>query len=206
MGRPKVTSPPAVRSATVDQIVVSVGPYMFRIRARVTDRISAKSEGGSASPPTIIVCTCTAAIILVTGAPESGLTGIELTQNALSRVMGPVGGFIIFLTMLLFGYTTLLADIYIGETNIEWFLPNNKKAILVYRLLICVLIVVGALAPVTDLWELVDFSVAFMVFFNVIALVVLSNKVVRALKNYERQRKEGVEEPVWDFEKAPEEQ
>ena len=58
MGRPNVTRPPpSPRSAVVDQIVVSVGPYMFRMRARVRSRSSASRAGGSASPPSISVCS-----------------------------------------------------------------------------------------------------------------------------------------------------
>ena len=71
-----------------------------------------------------------------------------------------------------------------------------------YRVLCCAIIIVGAVAPVTMVWDLVDFDSAFMVFFNVIALLRLSKYVVLALKDYAGQwnaKKETGVRPVWDF-------
>ncbi|MDD6570395.1 MAG: alanine:cation symporter family protein, partial [Acidaminococcus sp.] len=61
----------------------------------------------------------------------------------------------------------------------------------------------GAIAPVPVVWDLVDFASAFMVFFNVIALVGLSKYVAFALKDYAKQwsnPKPGEDRPVWDYE------
>ena len=150
---------------------------------------------------TIIICNCTAFCILLSNQLGSGETGIALTQLAFESNLGSIGRWIVFLAMFLFGFTTLLADIYYGEVNLM-ILVKHPKAVTVYRLLCCAIIIAGAIAPVPVVWDLVDFASAFMVFFNVIALVGLSRYVVYALKDYARQwnyRKNDNDRPVWDF-------
>ena len=150
---------------------------------------------------TIIICSCTAFCILLSNQLGSGETGIALTQLAFESNLGSIGRWIVFLAMFLFGFTTLLADIYYGEVNLM-ILVKHPKAVTVYRLLCCAIIIAGAIAPVPVVWDLVDFASAFMVFFNVIALVGLSRYVVYALKDYARQwnyRKNYNDRPVWDF-------
>lgn len=144
---------------------------------------------------TIIICSCTAFCILLSGQLGTGETGIALTQVAFESNLGTVGRWIVFLAMFLFGFTTLLADIYYGEVNLM-HLIKSPKAIQAYRLLCCVLIIVGAVAPVPVVWELVDFVSAFLVFFNVIALIGLSKYVVYILKDYAAQWAKG-KKPYW---------
>lgn len=62
----------------------------------------------------------------------------------------------------------------------------------------CGLVIVGAVAPVAVVWDLVDFMSAFLVFFNVIALLGLSKYVVYVLKDYGTRKKMGEKDPVWD--------
>lgn len=150
---------------------------------------------------TIVICSCTAFTILLTGAIDGTTTGIQLTQAAFGNALGVAGHWVVFLAMFLFGYTTLLADIYYGEVNLQWIFKKSDKIILFYRLICCVLIVGAAITPVDSLWELVDFSTAFMVFFNVIALLLLFKYVLYTLKDYQRQKAMGIDDPAWDFEK-----
>lgn len=147
---------------------------------------------------TIIICSCTAFCILFTGALDSGETGINLTQVAFGNALGGWGKWIVFLAMFLFGFTTLLADVYYGEVNLQWFFKKNPKVITVYRIICCGLIILGSAVPVTALWELVDFASAFMVFFNVIALIGLSKYVIYIFKDYVVQSKKG-KQPEWNF-------
>lgn len=150
---------------------------------------------------TIVICSCTAFTILLTGVMDGSTTGIQLTQAAFGSALGTSGKWVIFLAMFLFGYTTLLADIYYGEVNLQWIFKDNHSVIVGYRLICCFLIVGAAITPVDSLWELVDFSTAFMVFFNVIALILLFKYVLYTLKDFQRQTAMGITEPTWDFEK-----
>lgn len=74
---------------------------------------------------TIIVCSCTAFTILLTGALGSGQTGVELTQTAFSLGVGDWGKHVVFVAMLLFGFKSVIADIYYGEVNLRWIIDKN---------------------------------------------------------------------------------
>jgi AGCS family alanine or glycine:cation symporter len=148
---------------------------------------------------TIVVCSCTAFCILLSGQLGNGETGIQLTQSAFATSFGDFGKWIVFIAMFLFGYTTLLADIYYGEINALWLFPKGgKKLVTGWRVISCGLILLGSVLPVSSLWELADFCGAFLVFFNVIALIGLSKYVVFALKDFEKKQAPGVY-PYWDY-------
>lgn len=148
---------------------------------------------------TIVVCSCTAFCILISDQLGLGFTGIQLTQAAFAASFGDWGRWIVFFAMFLFGYTTLLADIYYGEVNLSWLFPKGgKKMINGWRIFSCFLIVFGAIMPVPSLWELADFATAFMVFFNIIALVCLSKYVAFVLQDYEEKRKTNPH-PEWNY-------
>ena len=103
-----------------------------------------------------------------------------------------------FFAMFLFGFTTLLADIYYGEVNLLSLFPGKDKIITGCRIICCVLIVIGAVASVPVVWSLVDFASAFMVFFNVIALLLLSKYVAYVLRDYAGQKSKGIDKPFWN--------
>lgn len=147
---------------------------------------------------TIIVCSCTAFCILLSGELGSGLVGIQLTQVSFAASFGSFGYWIVALAMFLFGYTTLLANMYYGEVNMRYLFPSHSKYINVYRVFALCLILFGSLVPVLAMWELVDFVGAVMVFLNVIALFRLSKYVKFALKDFEFKRKTQ-EYPIWDY-------
>ena len=148
---------------------------------------------------TIVVCSCTAFCILLSGEFGKGATGIQLTQAAFASTFGEFGRWIVFLAMFLFGYTTLLADIYYGEVNMLWLFPNGGNIMIKgYRLLSCALVLLGSVMDVASLWELADFCGAFLVFINVIALLCLSKYVLFVLKDYQKKR-ETEDHPVWNY-------
>jgi len=118
---------------------------------------------------------------------------------AFSNALDSAGRWVVFTAMALFGFTTLLADIYYGEVNLI-SLISEKKAVLIYRIICCGLIVLGAVAPVAIVWDLVDFVSAFMVFFNVIALLGLAKYIIYVLKDYTAQKQGGIVDPVWNSE------
>ena len=146
---------------------------------------------------TIVVCSCTAFIILSTGALDSGKEGIALTQHALSLVMGQSGSVLILVAMFLFGFTSLLSDIQVGEINLGWVCKKNPAAIKMYRVLACALVVIGAVIPTALLWVLVDILTAFMVLVNIIPLIGLSGQIAEVIRDYERQKKQNIDDPVW---------
>lgn len=147
---------------------------------------------------TIIVCSCTVFCILLSGALNGSLTGIQLTQAAFSSSFGDLGYWLVAAAMFLFGYTTLLANMYYGEVNTRYLFPDKKHAVTVYRIFALCLILFGSIVPVISMWEFADLFGALMVLFNVIALFRLSKYVAFALKDYQEQKKI-CDAPLWDY-------
>lgn len=148
---------------------------------------------------TIIICSCTAFAILITGSTATGMDGINLVQAAFASVLGPVGTWVVMLAMILFGFTTLLADVYYGEINVKYVFGEKRKALVwIFRVVALVLVAIAAVIPLNALWNMVDFVAALIVFLNVTALAFMLKYVRYVFKDYTRQIRQGIREPVWD--------
>lgn len=151
---------------------------------------------------TIIICSCTGFAILLTGALESGQDGVNLVQAAFSSMLGQVGSYFVLLVTFLFCFTTLIADLFYGEVGVRYLFKGSAngadKAVKVFQVIALILVTIGAALPLPVLWDLVDFCVAFLVFFNVYALLRLRKYVKYVLDDYLMQFNSGKSEPVWD--------
>lgn len=136
---------------------------------------------------TLVVCTATSLVILVTKSHESGLTGIELTQEGFVRGLGDYGAPFIAICLFFFSLTTILGWYYFGETNVK-FLFNNK-GVNVYRIIVLGCIILGTTLEVPVVWALADTFNALMIFPNLIALFILSPVVVKVYRDYKKDLK-----------------
>ena len=117
----------------------------------------------------------------VEGGPN--LRGISLVQAAFSEhFLGSWGYPFIAVCLLFFAFSTVIGWYYFGETNIRYLF--GAKALLPYRLLVMVFIFTGSVLKIDLVWELSDFFNGIMVIPNLIAILFLSNKVARLLKEY----------------------
>jgi alanine or glycine:cation symporter, AGCS family len=149
---------------------------------------------------TIIICTATAMAILMTGSLESGENGILLLQTAFSSVIGNLGSWIVFLAMFLFGFTTLIADMRYGESNLTYiFKRKNKIPILLYRIVLAGILIVASIVELNVIWATVDLILGIIVFVNVLSLMVLFKYIKYIYQHYFRQIKKGNDDPRWDF-------
>lgn len=145
---------------------------------------------------TLVICTSTAMIILLSGVYKgSNLGGIELTQAALSVHIGPWASGFLAVMVFLFAFSTLIGNYYYGETNIE-FIKSNKVWLWVYRICVIAMVVFGAVAKVQLVWDLADLFMGLMVVVNLIAILMLSKVTFEALKDYKKQKAEG-RDPVF---------
>lgn len=151
---------------------------------------------------TLLVCSCTAFIILFSGIDtNSGLNGISLTQAALESQIGPFGKNFIAVAILLFAYSSIIGNYYYGEVNIR-FLTSRKSVLNFYRILSGgVMVLFGALASLDLVWSIGDFFMALLTACNLFAIVLLSKHVFRLLDDYMKQKKDGIKDPV--FHKNP---
>jgi alanine or glycine:cation symporter, AGCS family len=132
---------------------------------------------------TIVICTMTGLVILMSGIWNGGQTGAELTTAAFSRALpGNDGGLIVAVGLILFAYTTLLGWSYYGEKAIEYLL--GERVIPWYRGLWCALIVAGAVAKLDLVWTFADVMNGLMALPNLVGLLGMAGLVVRESREY----------------------
>ncbi|WP_054027537.1 alanine/glycine:cation symporter family protein [Bacillus sp. FJAT-28004] len=140
---------------------------------------------------TLVICTSTAFIILLSGVyDQQGLGGIELTQAALSVHMGSWASGFLAIMVFLFAFSTLMGNYYYGETNIE-FLNTSKVWLWLYRICVLAMVIFGSVAKVQLVWDLADLFMGLMVVVNLIAITLLSRIAFDVLRNYMQQKKAG---------------
>ena len=145
---------------------------------------------------TLIICSCTAFIILLSDVDlNGGLTGIQLTQNALSSQIGSIGSTFIAICILLFAFSSIVGNYYYGESNIE-FLTDKKIYIGMYRAG-AVMVLFGAIASLDIVWNMADVFMAIMAIINLVAITALGKFAYKALEDYTKQKKKGIKDPVF---------
>ncbi len=120
---------------------------------------------------TILVCTMTALVIIVTGAWTSGENGATMTALAFDTAL-PYGNYIVVFALMVFAFTTILGWSYYGERCAEYLF--GPKAITPFRVLWCAAIPVGALTGLEIIWLMADIMNALMAVPNLLALLLLS--------------------------------
>lgn len=162
---------------------------------------------------TLVICSCTAFIILCSGVAIDGADeGIRLTQTALSSQIGPAGTWFVAVAILFFAYSSVIGNYYYGEANIR-FLFHSKVAsspfaaarlqrregvaILAFRLLTGVMIMMGAIWSLTTVWVLVDLAMALVTTCNLVAVILLGRYAFRLLADYRSQKRDGIKDPVF---------
>lgn len=153
---------------------------------------------------TIIICTCTAFIILLSGVDLNGeIAGIQITQNALSSQVGSWGSYFIAICILLFAFSSIIGNYYYGESNIE-FLSQKKSSLIIYRIAVALMVLFGSTAKLEVVWNLADVFMGLMAIINLIAISILGKIAFKALDDYTKQKKAGIKEPVFKASSIPE--
>ena len=153
---------------------------------------------------TLVICTCTAFIILFSGAPLDGsVNGVQLTQHALTLEVGKAGGIFVAVAIFLFAFSSIIGNYYYGEANIRFITPK-KSVLYIYRLAVGGMVMFGALASLELAWSLADITMAFMTICNLFAISLLSKQAFLLLHDYIAQKRSGIKSPVFDKNKLPE--
>ncbi len=171
---------------------------------------------------TLFVCSATAFMILITGAYNVHPQGAEViiqnlpldteinspafTQQALYSVMGGFGKIFVAVALFFFAFTTLLAYYYIAETNVAYIRRTLRVPyeITALKFILLGAVFYGAIREAEVAWDLGDIGVAIMAWLNIIGILILffmGRPALKALKDYEEQRKAGVERYTFDPEK-----
>ncbi|MFA0812931.1 alanine/glycine:cation symporter family protein [Microbulbifer epialgicus] len=157
---------------------------------------------------TIVICTCTAAIILVADVYMVGnVEGVKLAQDSLASEVGSWGSGFIAFALMFFAFTSLIGNYYYAETNV-FFLCHTRFSIFCYRIIFLLFILLGtwvsysgSTANFTLLWRMADVSMGFMASSNILAIILLSGVAFKVLGDYEEQLNRGIREPIFDASK-----
>ncbi len=168
---------------------------------------------------TLFVCSATAFMILITqqyyvsgldAAVSGGVLGSEViiaspafTQLALESVMGGFGKVFVAVALFFFAFTTLLAYYYIAETNVAYIRRTLRFP---YELTILKIVMLGSvfygtIREANLAWAMGDLGVGLMAWLNIVGILILffmGRPALKALKDYEAQRKAGVENYTFD--------
>lgn len=157
---------------------------------------------------TLLICTATAFMILITGqynviSPENeiiveNLPGIDygpaFTQFAISKHFPTLGSGFVAISLFFFAFTTIIAYYYMAETNLA-YLDKKGKVFKYTKWLIALMVIgstyYGSIKTAEMAWTLGDIGVGSMAWINLIAILLLHKPALKALKDYRKQKKEG---------------
>lgn len=155
---------------------------------------------------TIIICSCTAFVILlgdVYVAGKEGVDGVVLTQQSLVSHMGAWSQYFLTTAILLFAFSSIIYNYYLGENALTVFTDTDLSRHIL-RLSIVALVFIGSSAPgATSVFFFSDPMMGILALVNLLAIIMLFPVGLRVLNDYRDQLKEGKEHPVFDPAKFP---
>lgn len=155
---------------------------------------------------TIIICTCTAMVILLGDVyvpGKEGVDGIVLTQQSLVHHLGEWTQYFLTFIILLFAFSSIIYNYYLGE-NALTVITDNPMALNILRVVIMGIVLVGAVAPgATAVFFFSDPMMGILALVNLIAIMMLLPTCLRILKDFRAQIAAGVDRPVFNPDDFP---
>ncbi len=140
---------------------------------------------------TLVVCTITALVILVSGVwhplDPGALTGAPLTAAAFASVLGQTGAGVVALSLLLFAFSSILGWSYYGQQCL-WYLTGGDRLMPFYRFIFLCCVPLGALWEPALVWQLVDLCNAFMALPNLAALLIMAPQALGLLGRWRKSQ------------------
>lgn len=137
---------------------------------------------------TIVICTMTGISVVLAGSwNDPNLEGGEITMAAFQKGLPfppAIASFVLMICLVFFAFTTILGWNYYGERCMEYLFNRNKKVVMTYRWLYILAVFIGPYMTVAAVWNIADIFNALMALPNLIALLALSNVVVKETKDY----------------------
>ena len=149
----------------------------------------------SVSIDTLLICTATAFMCMCSGVePTAEISGAKYVQLSVESTLGALGPLIISVAMSLFAFTTLIGNMYYVDKCVVYILKREpgKGLSVIMRVLQATLTFIGCILSADLLWNIADITMGMMIIINVPVISFLSKYAFRALKDYERQKAEGV--------------
>ena len=162
-----------------------------------------KVQAISVFSDTLIICSCTAFIILISGVSAGDqVNGIKLTQAAISQYIGHWGSIVVAAAIFLFAFSSVLGNYYYGEANVQ-YLSKKPWVLTTYRVIVVAMVLYGSVASLSTVWNMADLFMGLMTICNLIAIVLLGKHAFRLLEDYRAQKRQGVVDPSFSKDKMP---
>lgn len=139
---------------------------------------------------TIIICSTSAFIILLSGVETTGQTAMPLVQAAVESQFGPTGILVITISVFFFGFSSLIGNYYYTESNML-YIRGKSSSLFLFRCTVVLAVLAGALVDYGFAWDLADVLMGFMTIINIASILLLSGVAGKVYKDYLRQRREG---------------
>jgi len=148
---------------------------------------------------TAIICTATALLIILAGLHVGADTGngVVLTQLALAEFVGPWGETFVSLVLVLFAFSSILYNFYLGENATYWMNKDDRIMFIGFRVLMLLLILWGSVQDLTTIFSFADLTMALLALVNLAALAIMMKVSFRIMHDYEDQVRRG-QVPVFD--------
>ena len=150
---------------------------------------------------TIIVCSCTAFIVLVYQQPYGNLSGAELTQAAIVSQVGAWGADFLAIILFMFAFSTVIGNYAYAESNVQ-FIKSHWLLTALFRMMVLGWVYFGAVANVPLVWDMADMAMGTMAWINLVAILLLSPLAFLLLRDYTAKLKMG-KDPVFKLSEHP---
>lgn len=151
---------------------------------------------------TIIVCSCTAFIVLVSGVPSGGdYSGAQITQMAIVQQVGAWGADFLAVVLFMFAFSTIIGNYAYAESNVQ-FIKSHWLILALFRMGVLGMVYFGSVSSVPLVWDMADMAMGTMAWINLIAILLLSPLVFLLLKDYTAKLKMG-KEPEFKLSEHP---
>ncbi|MFK8040725.1 alanine/glycine:cation symporter family protein [Congregibacter sp.] len=143
---------------------------------------------------TLVMCSCTALIILLSDVYQPGavgVSGVALTQNALAEHLGPWGGSFVSIALVMFAFSSIMYNYYLGENALNYFSEDNRTLFTVFRVMVLGLVFWGAAQDLGTVFGFADLTMGLLGVVNLIGLLWMSKLALRLLKDYDDQLAQG---------------
>ena len=142
---------------------------------------------------TLLICSATAFIVLLTGKYEVGgaLNGIPLVQQSIATVFGEFGIHIVTVCLCMFAFTSLIGNYFYAEANIK-FISENKIFMFIFRILAVLMVFAGAQADLSLAWNMADVIMGGMATVNIFSILLLGGIAMKVLADYQQQKSQGL--------------
>ena len=131
---------------------------------------------------TLVICTMTALVIIISGEWTGKADSSVLTKNAFNAGIPYFGGIIVAVGLILFAISTAISWSYYGDRCAEYLF--GRRAVQPYRWVYVVSLFVGAMVQLEFVWNFSDITLGLMAIPNLIAIIALSGVVISLTKDY----------------------